>query len=181
MNNNNPLQENVSGNNPQGNAKAWVIGLVALIIVVFVGYMLTSPQSSSTGMLQNLFGGEEVEETPDEEVVAGNGESDGKPQRVFEDGVYVTIIRYTGTHFIPDEITIPSGEAVRFVNESDLAMRVGSRLENLSSTQYSSFAQTTSEGKGGEYQVTLTTPGIWSYENLTSRGDLQALGVIYVK
>lgn len=100
-------------------------------------------------------------------------------QRVIENGIPVTIIYLTNLGFSPYEVTVASGEEVRFVNKTNSSMRIGTR-DRESSTFYSNFSQPTVVGKEGVFQIGLTREGIWAYRNLTSP-DSAVTGVIYVR
>lgn len=100
--------------------------------------------------------------------------------RVLEDGKYVTYIYFTGKAFVPQTVVISSGEKVRFVDASSLTMRVGSQTANLSSSYYSSLNEANPKGKGSTYEITLSQPGVWSYQNLPSSQPL-ITGTVYVR
>lgn len=100
--------------------------------------------------------------------------------RVLEGGKYVTYVYFTGHAFVPAEVTIAAGEGVRFVDVSNLSMRVGSRPESLSSVPYSALAEAKAQGKGSSFVITLGESGVWSYENLTSK-DPRVFGTVYVR
>lgn len=99
---------------------------------------------------------------------SSTGAGSARPAYIFEDGHYVNFVYFDGTSFSPAELTIDHGESVRFVNESTLAMRVGSRSENLSTAKYSDLDQPHVATTGETYEVFLTEPGTWAYENLPS-------------
>ena len=92
----------------------------------------------------------------------------------------MNIVRFNGTLFSPDILVVNSGEAVRFVNSSNLTMRVGSRPECLSSTYYSSISQPSAEGEGSTYEFDFTQPGIFSYQNIPSTGG-PIYGIVFVR
>lgn len=100
-------------------------------------------------------------------------------QRVIENGIPVTIIYLTSLGFSPYEITIASGEEVRFVNKTNNSMRIGTR-DPESSSFYDTFSQPEVVGRNGEFQIGLTREGIWAYRNLTSP-DSAVTGIIYVR
>ena len=100
-------------------------------------------------------------------------------ERIFEEGRYITRVYFNGRMFTPSTLIINSGEGVRFINISNLTMRVGSRLEQLSSTRYSNLTQPFAEGRGATFDVFFPEPGIWSYENLSSDSNLT--GVVFVR
>jgi len=91
-----------------------------------------------------------------------------------EDGV--TVVRYTSNGFTPSSVTISAGDTIRFVNESDRGMWVGSAMhpthEVYDGTSLSdhcgdgpsstSFDQCES---GEEYVFTFEKTGSWGYHN----------------
>lgn len=153
---------------------ALVAGAVVLLLVL--AYIHWPQQVLPTVMLKHFFSESPTSPSPPVSGVTGNSQS---VERVFENGHYVTIVRYDGFQFTPHTVTIANGESVRFVNESNLAMRVGSRPESLSSTYYSSLTQPYAEGSGSTFEVQLQLPGIWSYENLSDESS--SPGVVYVR
>src|SRR3989344_2086193 len=71
------------------------------------------------------------------------------------DGLYV--ISYTNAGFSPKTLTIKKGKGVRFVNNSDKAMRVFADDKN--SQIYSALSQSKTVGRGGTYDFTFTQAG----------------------
>lgn len=100
-------------------------------------------------------------------------------QRVFENGIAVTIIYLTKSGFSPREVTISAGEEVRFINATDGTMSIGTE-GTLSTAFYSSFSQPTPKGKGGTFQIGLTKQGLWTYKNLNTSNSA-ATGVVYIR
>lgn len=172
-------------------AAAWFALVGALTIGGFLAYVLFASQPPITGMLDDFLTARVSEsfDTPppsDNALVTSSTATSVmavNSGRIVEDGRTVTIVEYDGFQFVPREVVLKSGEAVRFINTAPTgrAMRVGSRPENLSSTYYTSIVQPRAEGSGATFEVIMSRPGIWSYENLASRDGLQALGVVYVE
>lgn len=100
-------------------------------------------------------------------------------QRVIEKGIPITVIYLTSLGFSPYEVTVASGEEVRFVNKTSGSMRIGTR-DAESSSFYDNFAQPSVVGKEGTFQIGVTREGIWAYRNLTSP-DSAVTGIIYVR
>lgn len=98
--------------------------------------------------------------------------------RIFENGVYVTIVHFTGKAFVPEVVTVEGTEEVRFINVSNLTMSVASQQGTASSPAYSSFKQPAPKGKGGTYQLAFTTPGIFAYANTPTPS---IVGSVFVK
>lgn len=87
---------------------------------------------------------------------------------------YAATIVYTGTRFIPDEVTIVEGGTVRFLNTSTGKMWIASdnhpkhdRYPVKSETDCagSSFDQCTSVDANGSWSFTFTRTGTWGFHN----------------
>ncbi|MES2014337.1 MAG: hypothetical protein V4437_00790 [Patescibacteria group bacterium] len=99
---------------------------------------------------------------------------------LLESGKYVNYVYYTGRAFVPDLLVINRGEKVRFINATNLTMRVGSRPESVSSSYYAEITEPKAEGKGSVFDTALSEPGVWSYENLSSK-EPRVFGAVYVR
>jgi plastocyanin len=97
--------------------------------------------------------------------------------RVRESGKYVTLVSYDGENFNPQVITIKKGENVRFVNKSNLTMRIVSNVFD-GMPIYRGFNQAQSVGKGGTYELSIPDLGTWGYHNLN--GNPGIIGIINV-
>lgn len=104
----------------------------------------------------------------DAQTPSSSNTQNTRPAHTFEDGHYVNFIYFDGTSFSPETLTIDSGESVRFVNLSTLSMRIGTRVESLSSPKYASIEQPHVAAEGETYDVFFTEPGTWAYQNLPS-------------
>ncbi len=98
--------------------------------------------------------------------------------RLYENGVYVNLVRYTGSSFEPRVVAVNRGETVRFVNVSNQTMRIASNVFDKLPV-YRGFDQAKSVGKGGTFELSFTEIGIWGYHNLS--GDQSVVGVVQVK
>lgn len=168
-----------------GRMLGWVFFIIIALIVI-AAFIMWSPGGSSsvwTGILNQpatttTQGGDT---TVDTSTAVPASYSPRPGTRVYESGKYVTYVYFTGTAFSPASITVNAGEVVRFVNVASTAqMRVGSRPENVSSTQYSTLTEAKASDKNGKFDIALSAPGIWSYENLATVQP-RVLGVVYVK
>lgn len=83
------------------------------------------------------------------------------------DGLY--IISYTNSGFSPATLTIKKGKGVRFINNSDKAMRVFADDKN--SQIFGSLSQSKTVGRGGTYDFTFTQAGNWAYHNANNTAD----------
>ncbi len=161
----------------------WVFLALIVVLIILAGFIIWSPGSPLT-LLQNGTADQKGNPTSPSQTgtPSPSSFSPAAGARVFDakENSYVTYVYYTGDAFIPDSVTITGNEKVRFVNATNLTMRVGSRAEALSSNQYSSLSQPSVKTKGQTFDMTLGQPGIWSYENLPST-DPRVLGVVYVR
>jgi plastocyanin len=163
------------------------VGVLVLAVIVLGAYYFWSENKNVTSPVAETVSEETDNEAgaPAHNAPSANpgGIPDPVPEgpvRVFENGVYVTVIVLTDLGFSPHEVTVTSGEEVRFVNKTQGAMRIGTN-SSLSSQFYSGVAQPNVVGTGGSYQVGVIRDGIWAYENLTNPRALGATGIIYVK
>ncbi len=129
--------------------------------------------------LPNPFSEKETPKNTDTPTV-GESFTPAAGARMFEKGMYVTYVYYTRNGFIPQTIVITRSEKVRFVNATSLVMRVGTQPENLSSPYYASFNDAKPESQGGTYELVLSEPGVWAYENLAAGQDVKK-GTVYVR
>ncbi len=100
------------------------------------------------------------------------------PTRIYENGIYVNIVRFTGTGFNPQVVNINRGESVRFINTSGAAMRIVSNIVK-GVPVYHGFDQTSTLGKGGVFELPFTETGIFAYHNTI--GDQSSGGLVHVK
>ncbi len=170
----------VSPERPRSSVKWIMIGVIVLIVVCggIVAFSGNSPSLVWGGILRVV-----TNSTPAESktvVPSADSFSPRAGMRTLEGGTYVTYVYFTGNAFVPSEVTINAGEKVRFVDVTNLTMRVGSRPESLSSNYYSTLTEAYAKGKGSTYDALLSQSGIWSYENLSSSKP-RVLGVVYVR
>ena len=95
-----------------------------------------------------------------------------EPTRVFENGVYVNIVKLTNTGFVPQTVSVAPGESVRFVNASS-----GFSMRILSS-EYNGLNQEKTVGKNGIYEANFPKIGTWTYHNGVNVG---MYGVVTVR
>ncbi len=74
------------------------------------------------------------------------------------------VVGYTSDGFSPNSVTIKTGEAVTFRNESDEPMWVASD-EHPSHQLLPGFDQLQAVGKGSTYTFTFNTAGRWGFHN----------------
>lgn len=89
-------------------------------------------------------------------------------KRIFEGGVYVTLIEYGKSGFAPSSVTVVRGEEVRFINRSGGTMRIGTDTLKTSPV-YENYKQADTVGAGGIFQISLHVPGTWVYQNLNTK------------
>ena len=98
---------------------------VAIALIVVIVFFVYLPESMET---------KDEAKTAQEEAVVNNqvtlpGVDIAPGTRVVENGIPVTVVYLTNNGFSPQEVTITSGEEVRFINLTNASMRVGSRSE----------------------------------------------------
>lgn len=100
--------------------------------------------------------------------------SSATPTPVIQNGVYV--VTYTRSGFSPNILEISTGKSVRFVNNSDKAMRIFSN--DISNSVYTTLNSSKTVGKGGYYDFTFLHKGNWGYHNQNNSADT---GLVIVK
>lgn len=153
-----------------------IIGVVVVLVIAFVAWQFLGKGNNATPSDVAM---QQDEAMQNDSGTSGDASS-SQPERVYEDGHYITLVYFDGTSFSPETVTVDHGEAVRFINTSNLTMRVGSRTESLSSVKYSDITQTNPVGNGGTYDVVFNESGTWAYENLASINP-RILGTVNVR
>ena len=162
--------------NKEGNGLAWLIVIVAIIIIValvFTGGKESPEEDSSMENGDNTMMEENNSQTEEDAPVDGILEA--------EDFKLVT---YTNNGFEPKELTIKKGETLRFVNNSDNGMWVGSAMhpthevyggtsldEHCPSEDGSAFDQCEANEPGGFWEFTFNKAGEWGYHNHVRAAD----------
>ncbi|HEY4499461.1 MAG TPA: hypothetical protein VJH94_05395 [Candidatus Paceibacterota bacterium] len=150
-----------------------------VLILLFVGLFLwQQPDTTSPGVGTPSQTGEVATTTPPATATVRKTQTKPVTSRVFENGVYVTIVNYTSRGFEPTIITIHKGEEVRFVNKSDSSMRIASSIAD-GKLYLASINQPKSVGKGGVYQLMITEVGVWNFHNIDNK-NRDFVGILYV-
>jgi plastocyanin len=93
---------------------------------------------------------------------------------------YTATVVYTGTEFVPEEITVIEGGTVTFVNQSNEKMWIATDnhpthdrypIKNETSCSGNTFDQCASIGKGGSWSFTFSRLGTWGYHNHALASD----------
>lgn len=71
---------------------------------------------------------------------------------------------YTNEGFIPNEISIKTGQIVKFINQSDRKMWIASD-DHPSHNIYPEFDQKDMVNKGGSYEFKFDKEGSWGFHN----------------
>lgn len=158
-----------------------VIG-VAILIIIGITLWKQGVMLGSIGDNDYMMSSDDVSGEPRANSVVKNTATKAvvspyKQVRVFEKGGYVNIVNLTNTGFVPKVVEVNRGETVRFVNKSGSAMRIASDQDN-GVPLYIALNQEKSVGQNGIYELTLSEPGIWVYNNLSNP---LGIGVVYVK
>jgi plastocyanin len=153
--------------------------VVALVVIV-AGVIMWGTTTTFSVFVPPGFWGNPQQKTAEEkeaeaEKAAGRPTA---PVRFMEDGIWVTVVNYTGTRFVPELVTINLGEQVRFVNKDNLSMRITSN-DIKGAPLYPGFDQQKSGGTGSTFTFLFNKAGLWPYHNLN--GDPGVVGVVFVK
>lgn len=159
----------------------WAAGVSFAAIIVLAILLFVLPGPAKDAVNSTATSTEETAVDAVEKPTAAPAQSayPAAGSRLYQNGVYVTVIHFTGKAFNPASVTITHGEEIRFINTSNLTMDVGPQQPNASSPVYAALNQASAKGKGGTYQVGLTDIGVWAYANLTSNPAIK--GTITVK
>lgn len=172
--------------------KKYIIGLVIIAVVVFIGFWagkekVIAPADNQNGVVpstatQKPVSSSTVKTVPKKPVTTVQSKTPTKTTSVtvattpsvLPDGSY--LVTYTASGFVPPVIEIKPGKSVHFVNNSNKAMRIASQEPN--SQVYGELNQGKTVGKGGTYDFTFLQAGEWKYMNRSNSIDT---GVIVVK
>jgi plastocyanin len=77
---------------------------------------------------------------------------------------HVILVRYSGKVFSPNEITVPVGSVVQFINESDIPMWIAS-TPHPQHTDLPTFDQFKPYGKGAVYRYVFDKKGHWGFHD----------------
>jgi len=159
-----------------------ILGIVLVFSLILAGYTFLSPttptETPNAAVTEKTTETVNTVTTPKSstpKAVSGTASQAGK--RLYENGVYVTVIEHGTYGFTPASLEIKAGEEIRFVNVTNLTMHIIADEKN-SSVAYRDFNQPNTLGKGGAYQIALTQPGIFFYYDLNS--NPRASGIITV-
>ncbi|MDO8590744.1 MAG: hypothetical protein Q7R65_02060 [bacterium] len=161
------------------NGKNKTLGIAIIALVLVGGFLWWSGTRTLNVAEQNV-----DTNTTDTTALTyeGNGitlaEKAYTQTRVKEKGVYVTTVNYTNAGFVPPIVYIKAGEAVRFVNKDEGAMRIASNSYQDTAI-YAGLGQEKSVGTNGKYEFIFTKPGVWGYNNLEK--NLKDFGIVYVR
>ncbi|MEK7645121.1 MAG: cupredoxin domain-containing protein [Patescibacteria group bacterium] len=147
------------------------IALVAVIVVVGLFFYFNDAQAPTQ---QNTQQQSQSAYTPPTESAPATPTS--KPAAKAAVPVAKNTVSYAGGAFSPMTLNIKAGESVKFVNNSTLSMWVMSGPDTYHS-EYPSFNQERTVGKGGVYNFTFVTPGTYQYFN---KNNPSAKGLIVV-
>lgn len=84
-----------------------------------------------------------------------------------KDGLYV--IYYTNGGFSPKTLQLSKGRGVRFINNSDKAMRIFADQKN--DNIYGALNQSKTVGRGATYDFVFNEAGNWAYHNENNQSD----------
>ncbi|PIR44687.1 MAG: hypothetical protein COV10_03265 [Candidatus Vogelbacteria bacterium CG10_big_fil_rev_8_21_14_0_10_51_16] len=148
------------------------LGVIALVALL-VWYTQSAPSSKEKDGIANEV---PTQAEPPRKVNAGAGGGVPAPTRLYTIDV-VRIIYYDENGFDPFVTEVRRGYDVRFVNDSDLALRVA-KLDLPGKDGYEGLSQSSSVGKGSQYSVNFTRLGVWGFYNLNNPAHRGAIVVV---
>lgn len=145
-----------------------VVIVVALVYFYFSSSKLPNTEVVSEENIENIetIDNEVINNIPKEKIttvpVAPTGE---RLPTITEDGTY--LIYYFDGGFSPNTLQIRRGSSVRFINKTDISMRIYASNQDLS--MYREFNQTKSVGEGGTYDYLFGLTGVWPFTNYNNQ------------
>lgn len=168
----------------KNNTKFIIAGVICVLIVIFALTRNTNNTNNSNATIPTpIIPVVPVDDTSS--VVVNTGNKDvpkivvtpelKKESKSYlgRDGVYV--VQYTNNGFVPQQLQIPRGKSVRFINMSDRGLRVFS--DNSSDSKFFELNQSKTIGKGSTYTFSFVIDGLWSYHNETYPSDKANIAV----
>lgn len=150
--------------------KNWVIGILVVIALVLIGLFFTGKKETLAPTTNTETGKINIETNtvPTSQTSGGTSQTPvSKPvpkTPTAQPAVTKVTVTYTDDGFSPSIVIVKRGQAVQFVNESSKNMWVASDPYPTNSN-YPTFNQSKSVGKGGTYTFTFTKTGTWTYHN----------------
>lgn len=133
--------------------------VILIIIILIVGGFFLFYGKSNTPTIEN-----QTPNSPESSTQTANVQSK-------------VVITYTDAGFMPQTITIKSGDIVTFVNQSSRKMWTASD-PHPAHTNYPDFDEKVSVGKGESWSFVFDKVGSWGYHNHNNPSDT---GTIVVK
>jgi len=148
------------------NTKVIVIILLILVVIV-LGYVYVTMKDSD-----GVIPPRNEESTASTTVTTGQTkltESSKQDSNTYlgRDGVYV--VQYTDKGFVPQQLQIPRGKSVRFVNMSSRGLRVFSDV--TTDPKFTELNESKTIGKSGTYTFSFVIEGLWAYHNEVQPSD----------
>lgn len=171
MNNNyhnNKMRETVKPKNPSFNWKLPLIFVVVIVGIVLLANLDNNSAENQSDVITKEETSEVNELTQSKTSVPSTVLSTSPRVSIASDGAF--LIRLTNDGFIPSTLQIQNGGIVRFVNDSDKAMRIFAD-EDKDQTHIS-IKQPKSVGRGETYDVVFTRAGVWFYNNQNQQVDM---------
>ena len=161
-----------NGMNTQNNK---IIIILVGVIVVLAGYLVFCKSSPSNKEASPVQEATTTGTTATQPTGASKTTTPAKTTSVpktttatmTKDGLYV--IYYTNAGFSPATLRIVKGKGVRFINNSDKAMRIFADLKY--DNVYSALNQSKTVGRGATYDFVFNEAGNWAYHNENNQND----------
>ncbi|MBI3573545.1 hypothetical protein HY090_00655 [Candidatus Kaiserbacteria bacterium] len=150
----------------------FTIGGLLIVVAIVIGVMIWKPFSNPL-LVSGVDSGNSAVNATDVSV-----SHSASAMTVREGDHFVSVVRFDGSVFSPRILVINRGENVRFVNTSNLTMRI--EADRTSTTTLpAQYQQSQSVGKNGQYELSFVNPGVWVITNLNDQSDNSA--IVYVK
>ncbi|MES2213680.1 MAG: hypothetical protein V4473_02465 [Patescibacteria group bacterium] len=133
---------------------AFVCLLVIFGIVTYVNFWRNSSEAERADQSQN------ESATTSASASKTSASKTTSNSYLAQDGVYV--IKYTNAGFVPNDIQIPRGKSIRFINMTDTGMRI---ISDNTDPKFAGLTEAKTIGKGATYTFTFSEVGLWVYHN----------------
>jgi len=144
-------------------------GGVAVVLLVVAGYLIfggetKAPEEGLSGNISEIGTTTSPENKTSAKSPVQTTTVKNPGMTTIAGGVRAYVVNYTNNGFSPSNITIKSGESVRFINLSSHGMWVASD-PHPQHNSYGEFDQGKTVGKNAIYDFTFSTKGAWGYHN----------------
>ncbi|MFA6338651.1 MAG: hypothetical protein WCW87_01150 [Candidatus Paceibacterota bacterium] len=160
--------------------KKTILLTILILLIIFVSFLIGKKiffnQSSNTDVINSDQSNLNTN-TVDKNTNQQNPSNKNLGTKITVDEKGRILIYYTDKGFNPSSVTIPANSVVKFINNSEGAMRMANSYPDPKNA-YRGFGQDASVPKGGTYIFRFSDKGVWMYKNLNSPQNTGEINVI---